>query len=437
MAKKIRDYVDSAKRRYEESDFGDEDLGYSEYVDDVDLISNQQESEDSDNEFDSAFDLDAVSDYDENEGFSEDSEDTVEYDDDNEYAEDYEMEIKESSMSKFSGAASGLMSKMKKEIQKPKPNKTKKSSQPKPEKDDGLDVDFSGSAFDIDEEEEKSLLKKIAGDSKKTRSQREQNSKDILALMSIPETFVIEEQYYLPDDLKNIEFSYEAPMGFSVKEVERFFNSVVRTVRHYVDLLHKRNEHIVQLAGKIDEKDDAIKKLRYEQEIAQGINVVPTQGDIQLENELTDVKLENNRLKRDLRQYENTEPVGLDDEERDKYNELQDQYSVLVKQNDELNSEVKSQRLQIMKLEEDSAVDINSAFSEDTADNEHSSRYADYDDDELNNSLGASNGKGNGGGDSALSDGDDDLLDRMMNEDREEAERSGRNIPKSDNPFLE
>lgn len=353
--------INSEEEPFDSSfDVEEADVGYSE-LDDVESYTEDEEVHDEDSEETSLEDLYEESDFEGENYFEGETTEEVE-------------ENGEKTVDKLKGQASSFWNKLKEDGKKNKEKKTKKKEVEKASEKEIEDSNnsFAESAFDIDENENEGLLKKIAKKGKKTKEDRVKSAKDILEVLNIPETYTIGEEFYMPEDLnlKNITFSYTSPVGFDEREVERFYNGVVRTVKNYVEILQERNKHIVTLASEVDKKDDLIAKLRYDQEIAQGINVMPTQGDHELENELMEERLENKRLRQQLKAQKSSlanakntdDNVKLTDEERDKYNELQDSYSVLQKQHDDQDKVIRDLRAKVRLLEEDSGPDFENFF---------------------------------------------------------------------------
>lgn len=316
---------------------------------------------------------------------SDDYEDEAEYEVDYESADstdDYDSDLdisdeERNSPSAFakrlSSGASGLFSKVKESSEKkPKEKKVKeKKVKEKKEKKPKEEKRESDSAFDVSEEDSDSIISKIASKGKKGTKERIKAATDILEVLGVPETFAIEEAYYLPEDLKDIEFDEEAPIGYDRKEVKRFRNNVKLSIQHYVELLEERNSHVMTLASELDKKDEVIARIQLDQELAQGINIIPTQGDQHLENELMDAQVTIARLraekeealaKADGAKERIEQVVGLSQGEREKYNELQDDYAKQVKANEDLAKRVSELKSRILLLEEEAAPDPSEEF---------------------------------------------------------------------------
>lgn len=225
---------------------------------------------------------------------------------------------------------------------------------------------FEHSAFDIDEDDNEEVIHQISRQSQPDHKDTMQNLKDALEILDIPESYSIPESHYMPNDLEDIKFSKSIPEGFDMVEVEKFYNNVVRSIGHYVHLLKERNQHVVIMGQEILKLEDTINELRHDREIdqAQGIHVIPTQDDMQLEQQLVDARLEIKSLRSQLAAYDGAESMKLSDEEREKYNELQDDYSKVQRENDVLSSENREMKGRIRLLEEELSPDFSEVFND-------------------------------------------------------------------------
>lgn len=351
------DVDDSAQRR---SVFDVDDSAYGDSVEDFDPENFEDVealmSSDSEVDYD-----DAEPDYSEYD--NADDVDDVEYNDSVDFS-DEDQRNSPSAFARLSSSASGIFSKIKESSEKEKAPKDKKEKKPKEEK-------VSDSAFDVSEEDSNTMISKIASKGKKGAKERIKAATDILEVLGIPETFSIEEAYFLPEDLKDIEFDEEAPIGYDRKEVKRFKNTVKLSIQHYKELLEERNAHVMTLASELDKKDEVIARIQLDQELAQGINIIPTQGDQHLENELMEAQVTIARLRSEKDEATAKaaganerieEVVGLSRGERDKYNELQDEYAKQMKANEDLQKRVSELKSRILLMEEESAPDPSEQF---------------------------------------------------------------------------
>lgn len=197
---------------------------------------------------------------------------------------------------------------------------------------------------------------------------------DILELLQIKPTFEIPEDVFLKEDLNNISFDIQVPQGYEFSQVNVFFEKVKTTVNHFEKLLKIRNEDIAKLATTVDRLQVDVNKLRLDQEINNGINIMPTEDDDNLQNENLELRLYIKRLEESLENKENNN--NLSSEERESYNAIQDKLSILQRENSNLKEENNDLRnsLAVYEDEEDDEImpisnDFNNS-SFDMSDNE-------------------------------------------------------------------
>jgi len=123
---------------------------------------------------------------------------------------------------------------------------------------------------------------------------------DVLNLLRIDPTFKIPEEVMVPEDLSMVNFSFQVPQGFDQGEVMNFVAQVRSSLRFYKELLVQRNLDVAKLASVIDKLQVEINNARWDQEVANGISVMPTMDDTDLENQLGEAKLKIRRLEDDL-----------------------------------------------------------------------------------------------------------------------------------------
>src|SRR5699024_6994310 len=114
----------------------------------------------------------------------------------------------------------------------------------------------------------------------------------------------------------------------------------------------------------IDKRDDIIKKLRYDQEVAQGISIMPTSDNDETENELLELRLRNKHLQEEITRLEShfdkenaslpeLNDTQLTDNERTAYNELQDDYRKILKELDAAEQEIRDLRTELSVIKND------------------------------------------------------------------------------------
>lgn len=153
---------------------------------------------------------------------------------------------------------------------------------------------------------------------------------DILEILNIPPTFEISQDIFLPDDLVDIDFNLQVPQGYEMGEVDSFVSRTKISIDKLVSLLTLRNEHVAKLATVVDRLQVDISNIRLQSEVANGINIMTTNDDDELEKENVELKLIIKDLESQLRNNGQVSTVdeSLSDEEREKYDILQDELSV-------------------------------------------------------------------------------------------------------------
>lgn len=199
--------------------------------------------------------------------------------------------------------------------------------------------------------------------------QAEKRSRDILQFLNIPATFEIEDEYLLPDDFSNIVFDHQAPYGYDMGQVGVFVEKSKASIRKYINLLRTRNEHIAQLATVIDKLEVDLHNLRYQNEINNGISIMPTYDEAELESKLMEERLKTRRLEDKIKQYEsqdsnfsaNLGEIPLSLNERERYDMLQDDIALIIREKEALeeeNYDLKNQ-IAMMEEEQDNLIDYN------------------------------------------------------------------------------
>lgn len=186
----------------------------------------------------------------------------------------------------------------------------------------------------------------------------ENKIQDVLEVLQIPATFAIESDVFLPEDLEDIVFDLQAPFGFEQGQVTTFMERTKVSVKRYVELLRMRNEHVAKLASVVDRLQVDANNLRFQNEISNGINVMPTTDSEDLENQLLEAKLKIKRLEDQIRTIEHGD--DLSSEERKTFEDLQDNFSILKRENEDLKEEVYTLKTQVAYYEEEADSGSNS-----------------------------------------------------------------------------
>lgn len=178
----------------------------------------------------------------------------------------------------------------------------------------------------------------------------EEKIADVLEVLKIPATFAIHSDVLMPDDFSGIDFDLQMPQGYDIGQVEFFVERSEASIREYMRLLETRNEHIALLATTIDRLSVDLQNLKYDNQIATGIGIMPTSDNDDLERENVELKLKIKRLEDEIKAKAKI-PV-LTSEEREIYEALRDQYSMLQRDNADLREQVATLKTKIAQAEE-------------------------------------------------------------------------------------
>lgn len=152
---------------------------------------------------------------------------------------------------------------------------------------------------------------------------------DVLDVLKIPATFTIREDILMPDDFDNIEFDIQVPQGYDIGQVQFFQERAEATVKEYLRLLELRNEHIAKLATTVDRLQVDANNLKYDNQIAAGIGIIPTSDSVDIENENMELKLQLQKLK-------DAQKTTINSDERKVYEDMRNQLSLLTRENEDL-----------------------------------------------------------------------------------------------------
>lgn len=179
--------------------------------------------------------------------------------------------------------------------------------------------------------------------------------KDVLEILEIPATFEIGREIFLPEDIAEVEFDYQTPHGFDMGQVEAFVTQARDSLTNYVKLLKLRNEHVAKLATVVDRLQVDLNNQRFDSEIANGINIMPTQDDDDLNNQNMELKLLNMRLREELAALKSSDSLSTD--ERQAFEDLQDQLSIVSRECESLREANYELKTKVSFMEEDLGVD--------------------------------------------------------------------------------
>ena len=149
-------------------------------------------------------------------------------------------------------------------------------------------------------------------------------------------------------------------MKSTSSEVEAFKDRARKSTKELVDLLKLRNKHIAQLASTIDRLQVDANNLKFDAEVANGINIMPTDSIADLENELMELRL----LTRQLQDENNRLSKGGSAEGYEQVvdSQMSDQVSLLTRENDELREEIYSLKNQLaVYMDDDNSISSQSS----------------------------------------------------------------------------
>lgn len=250
------------------------------------------------------------------------------------------------------------------------------------------------SAFEIDESEENYFAEQQRRyeESVEARSSdvpdltqvRGNQIQDVLEVLDVKPTFAIETDVFLPEDIEEAsEFDLQAPYGFEQGQVRTFVERTKVTVDRYVGLLKQRNADVAKLASVVDRLQVDLNNMRFQNEIANGINVMPTADAEDLEARYMEAKLTIKRLEDQIRIIERGD--DLTSNERETFNALQDELSISTRENQELRDEIYTLRTRLAYLEETSEDDVRAPGDNETV--EDQGELPDVDESEVSNPI--------------------------------------------------
>ena len=175
--------------------------------------------------------------------------------------------------------------------------------------------------------------------------------KDVLEVLKIPSTYVIAADVLMPEDFKAIEFDLQVPQGYDIGQVEFFVEKAESSIAEYLSLLEERNSHIAKLATTVDRLQVDLENLKFDSQIAAGIGIMPTSDNDELERDNLELRLQVKRLEDKLKAK--TTMPDLSSKERELYEDLRNQYSILEREKAALEQENSDLRVEIARMEEE------------------------------------------------------------------------------------
>lgn len=207
-----------------------------------------------------------------------------------------------------------------------------------------------------EKEPESSLINKQ--DLTKLSKDEGQTVEEVLKSMKIEETFTINDGIlFLDEDLANQDFATQAPYGYDMGEVDFFLSKTQRSVAEYVKLLRIRNDDVVKMARRISDMMVEINNIRFNSEVANGINIMASGGDDDgLAVDLREAKARSARLQEELDNLKASGVAKTVDE--DELSQLKDDLSAERIENSRLEKEVKDMRAHLVMLEEEYDIQV-------------------------------------------------------------------------------
>lgn len=214
----------------------------------------------------------------------------------------------------------------------------------------------SDTAFAIDDdepnfyEEKQKLWDSKTGDAAAGLVPDDGAIQDVLDVLKIPATFTIHEEVLMPSDFKDLDFDIQVPQGYDVGQVQFFVEKAQASIVEYLRLLESRNKHVAQLATAVDRLQVDANNLKYDNQIAAGIGIMPTSDSVDLENANMELKLQLQKLK-------DAQRTTLNSEERKVYEEMRNELSKVLRENEDLKEKNYELRT-LMAQQEENADDM-------------------------------------------------------------------------------
>ena len=221
-------------------------------------------------------------------------------------------------------------------------------------------IDPDDTADEVISKHEEEYHKMMPSSGEPVPSVQEGRIQDVLELLDIPPTFEVSNVVLLPEDFDGIDFQIQIPEGYEPSEVEAFKDRARKSTKELVDLLKLRNKHVAQLASTIDRLQVDANNLKFDAEVANGINIMPTDSIADLENELMELRL----LTRQLQDENNRLSKGGSAEGYEQVvdSQMSDQVSLLTRENDELREEIYNLKNQLaVYMDDDNSIPSHSS----------------------------------------------------------------------------
>lgn len=162
---------------------------------------------------------------------------------------------------------------------------------------------------------------------------------DILDYLQIPTTFEIEKDILMPLDISSAKemFNHQTPYGYDIGEINHYIERVRHSLEKYISLLQSRNEHVARLASTIDQLQVDAKNLQWQMEIANGVNIMPTEDVKNLTVTVQKLQVENKKLKQ---QVNSSGAAKNNPQSKKQIEDLTNEVSILNRENVQLKATI-------------------------------------------------------------------------------------------------
>jgi len=207
-----------------------------------------------------------------------------------------------------------------------------------------------------------------------------QSVADILKSMRIMDTFSIDDGIlFVDEELANLEFATQAPYGYDMGEVDFFVGRTQRSVAEYVRLLRVRNEDVTKLATKISDIMVELNNIRFNSEVANGINIMASGGDEDaLAVDLQEARSRAARLQEELDRLKGGAGEGTSVEDQNALSTLRNELAAERRGRTAAETEAQDLRAHLVLIEEEYDIQVFSDRGELQAPDTASTGYESY-----------------------------------------------------------
>lgn len=213
------------------------------------------------------------------------------------------------------------------------------------------------------------------------------NVQDVLELWNIPVSLKLSNDCITAEEIDEINFDIEIPEGYEKAEVESFKRITRNTIQQLTDLLNSREKHVADLATVIDRLQVDLENKKFQNEVANGINIMTTEEDDGLEQENFELTIALKEANKEIDRLNNQIENGgsfiteVSAEEQRQVELLADKVSIISREKDELLDEVYSLKNTLASYVENEELPNLSQLN--TQSGSHFSSYSEENDDDL------------------------------------------------------